>query len=367
MDVTRLFDVIWHELSTVFLTPGSTFSLNSLLCAFLVAALVLAFRRLRRGRPVRIRTLVRALLPKRFFNHASSFADYGLFLFNAFVIGSIFGWAMLSFGFVSHFLFDGLSWLWGPPAENVLPGFAARALITLTIFLAYELGYWLDHYLSHRIPFLWEFHKVHHTAEVLTPWTVWRVHPVDSIVFFNIVALTTAIANGFTSYFVGRDVPQYALSDTNILLVVFIHVYVHLQHTHLWIAFRGALGRVLLSPAHHQVHHSTNPVHFNKNMGSCLALWDWVFGTLHIPSREPEKLNFGVEDEHGHEHHHTVTGVLLTPFLLGWRHLLKGLRWLENAPAEPRAKDNNDLSFPTAEGGAGIQGSTQAALDSRSR
>ncbi len=40
------------------------------------------------------------------------------------------------------------------------------------------------------------------------------------------------------------------------------------------------LGRIFVSPAHHQVHHSANPKHFNKNFGSCLALWDWMFGTL---------------------------------------------------------------------------------------
>ena len=56
--------------------------------------------------------------------------------------------------------------------------------------------------------------------------------------------------------------------------------YVHLQHSHMWIAFRGMLGRIFVSPAHHQVHHSDNPKHFDKNFGSCLALWDWMFGTL---------------------------------------------------------------------------------------
>ncbi len=76
--------------------------------------------------------------------------------------------------------------------------------------------------------------------------------------------------------------------------MVFIHVYIHFQHSHLWIAFRGLAGRVLISPAHHQVHHSTNPVHFNKNLGSCLAVWDWMFGTLHVPAKAPERLNFGV-------------------------------------------------------------------------
>ena len=66
----------------------------------------------------------------------------------------------------------------------------------------------------------------------------------------------------------------------------FIYVYVHLQHSQVWIAFTGWLGRLFMSPAHHQIHHSSNPAHFNKNLGSCLALWDWMFGTLHVPSAD---------------------------------------------------------------------------------
>ena len=83
----------------------------------------------------------------------------------------------------------------------------------------------------------------------------------------------------------------YQLSDTNIILVLFIHAYV--QHSHMWIAFRGVLGRIFVSPAHHQVHHSANPKHFNKNFGSCLALWDWMFGTLYAPEKTREPLTFG--------------------------------------------------------------------------
>ena len=60
--------------------------------------------------------------------------------------------------------------------------------MTIVVFLAFELGYWFHHYLSHRIPFMWEFHKVHHTAEVLTPVTIFRVHPLDTVVYYNILA-----------------------------------------------------------------------------------------------------------------------------------------------------------------------------------
>ncbi|MGB9261025.1 MAG: fatty acid hydroxylase, partial [Pseudolabrys sp.] len=82
------------------------------------------------------------------------------------------------------------------------------------------------------------------------------MHPVYTWVFTNILAFSAAFANGFGNYMFGETAYQYALSDTNIILVLFIHAYVHLQHSHMWIAFRGVLGRIFVSPAHHQVHHS---------------------------------------------------------------------------------------------------------------
>jgi sterol desaturase/sphingolipid hydroxylase (fatty acid hydroxylase superfamily) len=138
-------------------------------------------------------------------------------------------------------------------------------------------------------------------------------------VFANILAVSAAVANGFGNYAFGETAYQYAFNDTNIILVVFIHAYVHLQHSHMWISFRGLLGRVFISPAHHQVHHSTNPAHFNRNFGSCLALWDWMFGTLYVPAKEREHLSFGVE---GHADAHTVKGELLNPLAAAAGHII---------------------------------------------
>jgi sterol desaturase/sphingolipid hydroxylase (fatty acid hydroxylase superfamily) len=153
---------------------------------------------------------------------------------------------------------------------------------------------------------------------VLTPLTNFRVHPVYTWIFANILAFSAAIANGLGHYMFGNTAHQYALADTNIILVLFIHAYVHLQHSHMWIPFTGALGRILVSPAHHQVHHSADPKHFNKNFGSCLAVWDWMFGTLYVPGKEREKLTFGIP---GRADAHTVKGELVAPLVDAVAHL----------------------------------------------
>ena len=277
-----------------FLPLGSLFSLSSLACALCIAIAFIAVRLHRRQRRIRLKAILRALFPRRIASHSTGI-DFSYLVFNTFIFGAMFSWAVLSFGLFSNGAIGVLTSAFGRPAAAALPEFAMRALLTAVLFLAYEFGYWLQHYLCHRVPFLWEFHKVHHTANVLTPLTVFRVHPVDMWLFANVMAIVVGTANGVANYALGVTVYQYALTDTNLILVVFLHLYLHFQHSHLWIVFRGWAGHVLISPAHHQVHHSNNPVHFNKNLGSCLAVWDWMFGTLHVPAKARERLCFGVE------------------------------------------------------------------------
>jgi sterol desaturase/sphingolipid hydroxylase (fatty acid hydroxylase superfamily) len=306
------------QLGKLLFSLGSNFSVSSLAVAFVVAASFFIWQRLKRKRRVRLRTVWRALFPKRILRHRSNQADIFYLFFNVFMAGIVFGWAVLAYQFITNGIIAGLVALFGPVAPSALPVIVSRGVVTVLMFLAYELGYWFNHWLSHKVPVLWEFHKVHHTAEVLTPITNFRVHPVYGWIFANILAVSTAVASGFGNYLFGATTYQYALTDTNLILVIFIHAYVHLQHSHMWISFQGALGRIFISPAHHQVHHSANPQHFNKNFGSCLALWDWMFGTLYVPQKEREPLTFGFADN---PDAHTVKGELVDPLIKAAGHL----------------------------------------------
>ncbi|GIK81444.1 MAG: sterol desaturase family protein [Pseudorhodoplanes sp.] len=326
MDLTRGFTFLFEKVEKIFLSPGSAFSVTSLACALIVAIAFVVVRRRRRNRTVRLRTILHALFPSRITASASHSLDVGYFFFNTFVFSLIFGGAILSYQAVSNATIAGLVNIAGQTQPAALHDIVPRIAITLVLFLAYELAYWIDHYLSHRVPFLWEFHKVHHEAEVLTPVTNFRVHPVDALLHANITALIMGIANGAMNYAFGKTAYQYAIADSNAIFVLFVHAYVHLQHTHLWIPFRGVWGRLFISPAHHQIHHSTNPAHFNKNMGSCLAIWDWMFGTLHVPAKEPEKLIFGVEQERPVHHDvHAMSWSLVLPFIGLWGLLTSAL------------------------------------------
>lgn len=312
MDFTYGITLFFGKLYKLLFSLGSTFSLSSLAVALVFSITFLAWQRRKRGRRIRWRTIARALFPKRILRSRSNKVDIGYLYFNVFMFGLMFGWAVLSYQFISNGIIAGMVALAGPVTPSTLPVYVTRSIITVMLFVAYELGYWFNHWLSHKVPVLWEFHKVHHTAEVLTPLTNFRVHPIYTWVFANILALSAAIANGLGHYMFGETAHQYALADTNIFIVLFIHVYVHLQHSHMWISFQGLAGRIFVSPAHHQLHHSADPKHFNKNFGSCLAIWDWMFGTLCIPQKEREKLTFGFADR---PDAHTFNGEMVAPFV----------------------------------------------------
>jgi sterol desaturase/sphingolipid hydroxylase (fatty acid hydroxylase superfamily) len=296
----------------LFLSLGSSLSLASLLSALWIAVWAILLKRGPR-KPVKYKVMIRALFPK-WLHRASFKADVWFLALNVFAMGVLIAWTTVSSQYISGRVAAALTSTFGVLPATGLNAFTGRAIGTVCLFLAYELAFWFDHFLSHKIPFLWEFHKVHHTAEVLSPITNFRVHPVDSVVFYNILRFFLGATGGVVTYLqLGNP---FAVGGTNAILLVFIFLTVHLQHSHVWIATTGRLGRLIFSPAHHQIHHSDDPIHFDKNFGACLSIWDWMFGTLHMPQRQRERIQFGIPERV--PSHHTATGGLITPFVKAW-------------------------------------------------
>jgi sterol desaturase/sphingolipid hydroxylase (fatty acid hydroxylase superfamily) len=277
-----------------------------------------------RARPVRARVLLRALLPRRIIASSSGRADIGWFLFGVFFSASALGWALWSGAWYAARLsvvFD--SWF-GPAPLFQAPAWVAALAMTLALFLAYEFAYWLNHSLSHRVGWMWEFHKVHHTAESLTPLTNFRVHPIDTIIFYNMAAAAGGLTTVIVNHLLGGATQGYILYGLNALTFLASILFTHLQHTHLWISFSGRAGYWLLSPAHHQIHHSVHARHHDRNFGSVLAIFDRLFGTLYVPAAKREKLRFGV-DGIGYAPH-SPQGSVLYPFIDAARRLVPPAR-----------------------------------------
>ena len=154
-------------------------------------------------------------------------------------------------------------WIELRPAEH----WPSWLLMPLTV-VAMDGANWLAHYADHRLGPLWRFHALHHSQEELSVLTSFRAHPLMH-----------------TTGFVLATVPVVALMATRPIAPVLITIYVcigTLQHANLRWAF-GPVGRVLVSPAYHRLHHA--PDTQRVNLGVVLTIWDVLAGRARFPSR----------------------------------------------------------------------------------
>lgn len=314
-------DKLMSSLGAVFLQPASLLSVWVLGFALLLAA---GWYAMSRRRVPSLRFLRRALFPRGYLTSPSARADQLLTflnftLFGMAGLGAIF--AVPDLAGVTH---DGLIRVTGRESLLALEPLPGRMLATLILFLAYEWAYYFDHWLCHRVPFLWEFHKVHHTATSLSPLTVYRVHPVDGYLYFAIASTTLGVVGGASLWLLGPVATPFVIDGQNAVLFVFMYFLMTLHHSQVWIAFGGKLGQAILSPAHHQLHHSADPAHYGCNLGNVLAVWDKAFGTLRLPERESPRLRFGCGDLGGDPH--SVSSLLATPMIDAMRTLAPAQR-----------------------------------------
>ncbi|WP_254453056.1 sterol desaturase family protein [Ruegeria atlantica] len=186
------------------------------------------------------------------------------------------------------------------------------ALFTVTIFILDDFTKYLLHRWMHHWPLLWAIHKTHHSAETLTPITVYRTHPLEGILF----SLRSAVAQGTTMavflFLFGSAVDLYTVLGVNVMSFVFHVTGSNLRHSHISIQYWPWLEHILISPAQHQVHHSIARKHHDKNFGVALAIWDWVFGSLYL-SRRDEDLKFGLQPSEAHPSR--LMDIYLRPFV----------------------------------------------------
>ncbi len=273
-----------------FVNPVDTFNAGYLLAAMMFAVGAYLWRRRLRSR-VSLKAL--ALATKKVLTHRSTLVDYKLYLINGFLAVACYGLAEgTSEGWKAGVL-KGLVALGGPAGVVSMPHWSVAVIVTVVQVLMLDLAYWSTHWLFHNVRFFWELHKVHHSAEVMTPFTEWRQHPIEFVLFANALTLSTGVTYGVAAWVFGRGALPFSLLQLNVLLVVHLLTIHHLRHSHAWIAARGWLGRIVHSPAHHQIHHSTDPKHFGHNLGYALSVWDWVFGTLYMPAKV-QKVVFGL-------------------------------------------------------------------------
>lgn len=181
---------------------------------------------------------------------------------------------------------------------------------TLTLFLLSDLSrYWL-HRLAHRVRWLWAFHRVHHAAEVLTPLLFYRIHPVESLLFALRHAVVAGTTTGGFIFLFGARLDLYTIFGENLFVVVLFAFTANLRHSQIRLSYGRWLEHLLISPAQHQIHHDRR--HLQSNFGSCLAIWDWLFGTLKLPADTTETPAYGLGSRGAR--YRSVSALFLQPF-----------------------------------------------------
>jgi sterol desaturase/sphingolipid hydroxylase (fatty acid hydroxylase superfamily) len=222
-------------------------------------------------------------------------------------------------------------------------------LVALLSFVVVDFSAYWVHRIHHENRILWPFHAVHHSAEVMTPITLYRKHPVyDFLGGITASAMLGFVMGVLLGVFVG-GVSPYTIGGINMAYYIFHLVGSNLRHSHIWLSYGPVLEHILISPAQHQVHHSVDVRHHDKNYGEVLAIWDWMFGTLYVP-RGREQLTFGLADARGNrlpQQHPTLRHLLFRPFADSWAALREtfGRRGRVTGGARPEPR----LSAPEGE------------------
>jgi sterol desaturase/sphingolipid hydroxylase (fatty acid hydroxylase superfamily) len=161
-----------------------------------------------------------------------------------------------------------------------------------------DLGAWSLHFLQHKVPVLWQFHKVHHSAEVMHPISNFREHPVDNFTYGFFLGVIVGLVNGLAVTWFGFIPDGPSILGVPIFMFLFNIVGYNLRHSHVWLRWPGRWAMIFPSPAHHHIHHSRHPAHIDKNFAFMFPIWDVVFGTYHMP-KDNRDVEFGVPEEQG--------------------------------------------------------------------
>ena len=274
--------------------------------------------------------LLRWLLPKGVIFHPSAVTDYIYFVVNRLLRAFVYLQVFALVPIFTALAFTALTETFGIPAWDRAPSIWWSVLVTLVMVLVLDFALWFMHWLFHVVPELWEFHKVHHSAEVLTPITAGRMHPVEEI--FDSVVASAALGGTYAimAYLLGPATIELTLFEINVVIIAFYVAAFNLRHSHVFLRYPYWLQHVFVSPAQHQIHHSRAPEHWNRNMGFIFAFWDWAAGTLVSPKRHM-RLEFGLGTAEDGTWHGVGT-LYLRPFRGAWMRLRDRARRSQPGP-----------------------------------
>jgi sterol desaturase/sphingolipid hydroxylase (fatty acid hydroxylase superfamily) len=165
----------------------------------------------------------------------------------------------------------------------------------------FDLGNYWFHRTAHKVPFLWRFHRVHHSDTSMDASTNFRSHPVELILWFGTANIVTAAVFGLDLTSLG-------------LFFLIATPFFFLEHSNLrfpaWMD--KSFGWIFTTPNLHKVHHEQDQFYTDSNFADIFIFWDRLFGTYkHKPVGE---INYGLKEFEDKEKQ-TFLYLMISPFL----------------------------------------------------
>jgi sterol desaturase/sphingolipid hydroxylase (fatty acid hydroxylase superfamily) len=268
---------------------------------YLMSAFVLALVWLCIAERDSAKAAIKKIFDKNVWLSTSSLADFKIILVNR-VIMSGTAAALVTQITISTFLYKLLhgQTLIEPLALHFISAGSVAVIFTVFFFVFDDFSRFYVHRLMHRVPVLWAFHQVHHSAETMTPFTIFRTHPIEGFIFTLRTSVVQGIVISVFLFLFGSKVDLITVYGASVGVVIFHSLGSNLRHSHVKIRYPRLIELFFISPGQHQIHHSTEKRHFDKNFGVALAVWDLIFGSLLHSENQTHK--FGLTTKFGEKH-----------------------------------------------------------------
>ncbi len=174
----------------------------------------------------------------------------------------------------------------------------STVVVTLVLF---DLWMYAWHRANHEIPFLWRFHRVHHTDPEMDSTTALRFHPIE--------ILLSSLANLPVLVLLGMSFEAFVLYKALMVAVILFH------HSNVAVSdgIDQGLRRAIVPPSMHRVHHSVIEGERNTNYGTIFSFWDRLFGTFRLTD-DAHAIRFGTGQFDGPDWRRP-TRLLMLPFV----------------------------------------------------
>jgi sterol desaturase/sphingolipid hydroxylase (fatty acid hydroxylase superfamily) len=207
--------------------------------------------------------------------------DLGWLIFNGWLWSFLTGSVVGRFAGTTRELFSSLGlvsetgWLEARP-------FWLQFVVLLT---AADFLQWCVHNLLHRVPLLWQFHKLHHSIRTMDWLGNFRFHWMEAVVYRSLLFVPLGLWLGPSA-------------EALTLVAILTTLWGHLNHANVDLDL-GPLGYLLNSPRMHLWHHDASSEGGTaKNFAIVFSAWDWLFGTAYWPrDRAPAHLGYPRDEE----------------------------------------------------------------------